>query len=112
MAESPAVNRIGDTQTKLQLTLKTEIDLSSDVPTTVEIYSWNPSNVNDPLLNANRDDTWTASIVAGSETDGKIRYNLTTNDPLGRGTWSFRGALTYSDSRIVYTKMVKVVVGN
>lgn len=112
MAEDPAVNRIGDGQTKLKLTLKTEIDMSSDVPTKVEIYSWNPSNAESPLLNTNRDDTWTATITSGSETDGKIFYNLTVTDPLARGTWSFRGAITYSDDRVVYTKMVKVIVGN
>jgi hypothetical protein len=112
MANNPVVNRIGDGQTKLNLQLQTNIDISSDVPTTVEIYAWNPDNVNEPLLNTNKDETWTASIVAGSETDGVIEYALLTTDPLARGTWSFRAAMTYGDSRVVYTKMVKLVVGN
>ncbi len=107
-----SVNELGDGQDKLRLILKTKIDMSSDVPTVVEMYMWNPSNVNDPLLNANKDETWTATILAGSETDGKIYYDLTVNTPMARGTWSARAVLTYSDDRVVYCKMIKIVVGN
>lgn len=110
-----SVEQVGDTQTKLRLKLKTGIDMSAgtgEVPASQKIYYWNPSNTNSPLLNTNRDGDWDATILSGSETDGIVYYDLTLSDPMARGTWTFRAAITYSDSRVVYTKQVKMVVGD
>lgn len=107
----PEVN-IGDTQSKLRLILKTEIDMSSDVPTVLEIYYWNPANTNEPKLNTNRDGQWTAAILAGSEVDGKVYYDLLLADALARGTWTFRVRAVYSDSREVFTRQVSIEILN
>lgn len=109
-----SVNQVGADQNDLRIKLQTNIDFSGTAPTIVEIYYWNPTDsaALDELENSNKSGIWTATILAGSETDGVIYYDLLLSQPMEQGTWTVRAVLTYADGRQVYCQMVNMVVSH
>ena len=87
----------------IRIVLKTTVDFTSETPTSVSILYTKPDNTTGE---------WTAAILNGSESEGKIYYDLTTAEALTTGVWQVRAKLVYSDGRVLYTRPVKFLVGS
>ena len=87
----------------VRIILQTDIDFSITIPTSVDIIYISPDTTTEA--------TWSASILLGSETDGKIYYDMTTSDALTTGDWYVKAKLTYSDSRVLYSEWGTISVG-
>ncbi len=87
----------------IRIILKTSIDFTSESPSSVEILYKKPDGT---------DGTWTASILTGSESEGKIYYDMQTTESLIEGLWYVKAKLTYSDGRVIYTRWAKLNVGD
>lgn len=86
----------------IRLILKTLVDFTSEQPTEIKILYTDPDG---------NSGEWTAGILSGGESEGKVYYDLTTNDELTAGAWIVRAKMIYSDGRVLYTKPVKFLVG-
>jgi len=91
-------------QQNFRLILKTEIDFDTYTPTAQVIEYIEPDGTTG---------SYTASVLTGSETDGKIYYDFSATVPIptdGYGKWKVRAKLTI-DSKAVYTDPVDWYVG-
>ena len=91
-------------QQNFRLILKTEIDFETYVPSAQVIEYIKPDGTTG---------SYTASVLTGSETDGKIYYDFSASVPVptdGYGKWKVRAKLTI-DSKAVYTDPVDWYVG-
>ncbi len=88
----------------IRIILQTNIDFTTEAPTSQKILYIKPDS--DTI------EEWTASVLSGAETEGKIYYDMTTSDALETGTWTLRAKLTYADSRVLYTKWATMEVGD
>ena len=86
----------------IRIILETTVDFSSEAPSEVYILYWKPDDSTG---------TWTASILTGSETDGKIYYDMIVSETLETGVWWVRARLVYSDTRVLYTQKVAINIG-
>jgi hypothetical protein len=110
---SESISNVGDEQTKLQIILRSDVDMSAgsgEVPSSVEIWYWAPTITEEPI-NSNKSGAWTAAVVAGRETEGAVAYNLADDEPMARGTWWFRIHAVYADARVMNTRLVSIIVG-
>jgi len=91
-------------QENFRLIVKTEIDFDVYVPTAQVIEYIKPDGTTD---------SYTASVLTGSESDGKIYYDFSVSVPVpvgSHGPWRVRGKLTIN-GKIVYTDPVTWNVG-
>ena len=91
-------------QQNFRLTLKTEIDFDTYSPTAQVIEYIKPDGTTD---------SYDATVLVGSESDGKIYYDFSASVPVpagSHGQWKVRGKLTIND-KIVYTDPVDWYVG-
>ena len=92
-----------DGSNAIRIVLKTDIDFTSESPSVVEILYKKPDESTG---------TWTGAVLSGSESEGKIYYDMTTSDELTAGLWYVKAKLTYSDSRVIYTQWAILNVGD
>jgi len=86
-----------------QIEVQTNLDFTTDDISSAKILYIDPDGTTGE---------WSATKLAGSESDGVVYYMLPMGSPLSiGGIWSFRAQLTYSDGRVLYTEWVKQHVG-